>query len=163
MAQRKHRHGPKQVYTDLLCVVCRSASAWFGAHQQKHERSWCHMTPGGKWRPPLPGCLLLQWRSPHGAQCRCELQPENSVSSTTSISFRQWARRQRRCHQLTLRAALMSGLSSDPIANVWMGYCSFFSLASFTRVAATKLESRPPVKQRWRWTTNKKTNSNNSN
>ena len=46
--------------------------------------------------------------------------------------------------ELTLRAAIMSGLSSDPIENVWIGYCNFSSLASFTSVAATKLESRPP-------------------
>ena len=44
----------------------------------------------------------------------------------------------------TLRAAMTSGLSSEPIEKVWMGYCSFSSLASFTSVAATKLESSPP-------------------
>lgn len=48
---------------------------------------------------------------------------------------------------LTLRAAATSGLSSAPMENVWTGYGSCSSLASFTSVAATRLESRPPVKK----------------
>ncbi|TNN55838.1 hypothetical protein EYF80_033916 [Liparis tanakae] len=47
----------------------------------------------------------------------------------------------------TFRAAKTSGLSSEPMEKVWMGYCSCCSLASFTSVAATRLESRPPEEE----------------
>lgn len=53
-------------------------------------------------------------------------------------------RGQRSAAGLTFRAASRSGLSSEPMEKVWRGYCSFSSLASFVRVAATRLESTPP-------------------
>lgn len=52
---------------------------------------------------------------------------------------------QRQC--LTFLAASKSVLSSMPIANVWRGYWTWASFSCFNRVAATKLESKPPVSE----------------
>lgn len=54
------------------------------------------------------------------------------------------AKSKRRGEEPTFRAANTSGLLSVPMEKVWRGYCSFSSLASFMRVAETRLESSPP-------------------
>lgn len=126
-------------------------------HRQRHARWWCRTSPGERWLPLQLGCLPPQWSSPRGVHCQCELrpdeqkkkQPNENTDWTTSLFFSFsfnffYYPMTSNLTKLTLRAAKTSGLSSDPIENVWMGYNSFSSLASFTSVAATKLESRPP-------------------